>query len=353
MSDLLWRDALAARELRAAAFAADRTGLDPLELRGRLGELLFAAGRYGEAAGELTAGAVGEQRKRRLAFAQIARQLPFARQQRGPLATEQPLLPGEVPEFVCRVGARERVLALDTGTSMTTLARSVARDLGVRATVSAGEALDGTGQPLAVDVGILDELSVGDVLVGATPVLVVDDQALALRDQHGGAERPPAGVLGLDLLASFRITIDPERSSLVLSVPSGLSELDSVQCVRAEGRCLVPLWLEGQRMWFVLDTGASHSSLTDTGLAALPGGEARAAAGFRRVRSVGGGVLSVREVRDLVLRVGAVRFAGVTLPVVPRQRTVVFPVHGVLGIDLLGRCRVTLDQGRARFAAAQ
>ena len=83
----------------------------------------------------------------------------------------------------------------------------------------------------------------------------------------------------------------------------------------------------------------------------MPGGEARASQSYRRVRTVGGGLVAVREVRDLVLRCSEARFLGVTLPVVARGTSSLFPVHGVLGIDLLSSCRVTLDRGRARLAA--
>jgi hypothetical protein len=74
--------------------------------------------------------------------------------------------------------------------------------------------------------------------------------------------------------------------------------------------------------------------------------------GFRRVRTAGGGTFSVREIRNLVLRTSKVRFPGVDLPIVPRRAGGLFPVHGVLGVDLLEQCRVTLDQGRARLERA-
>jgi hypothetical protein len=185
------------------------------------------------------------------------------------------------------------------------------------------------------------------------PTLVVDDERLAMRDLHGGPERPPIGVLGLDLLGLFRMTLDPVRKSLVLEMPRGLANASSVQCVRSEGRCLVPVMIEGERLWFVLDTGASHSSLTPQGLAKLPRGESRAVPGYRRVRTAGGGGVSVREVRNLELTVSQARFVGVSLPVVARAGRGAFPVHGVLGIDLMRQCRVTLDGGRARMEPGQ
>jgi hypothetical protein len=213
----------------------------------------------------------------------------------------------------------------------------------------AGEVPDGMGQPVPVSTGVIDSFAVGDVWLGTVPVLVVDDHRLEMRDLFGGPARAPVGVLGLDVIEQFRMTLDPGRRSVVLELPRGLPEATSVQCVRCEGRCLVPVAIEGRRLWFVLDTGASHSSLTSAGLRALPDGEARATPGYRRVRTAGGGALSVREVRNLVLRVSQTRFFGVDLPVVHRAGDASFPVHGVLGVDLLQKCRVTIDGGRARL----
>ncbi len=352
VADLLWQDGRAVNEQIAALRNARGAGASIEELQGpsgRLGDLLFQAGRWGECSHHLLVGAVGADEARRRAFATIASMLAYLRKPSGPLLTEQPLLPGDAPEFVCGAGDKLRPFAIDTGTSMTTVSRSFAQELGVRNELPAGEALDGTGQPLPISVGVLDAFSVGEVDLGAVPVLVVADAALRLRDLFGGPDRVPHGVLGLDMLAAFRMTLDPERQSVALELPRGLPEGESVQCVRADGRCLVPVHVEGVRLWFVLDTGASHSSLTAAGLAFLPGGEGRSSPSFRRVRTVGGGLVAVREVRDLVLRCSEARFQGVALPVVPRAPGAVFPVHGVLGVDLLSRCRVTLDRGRARI----
>jgi predicted aspartyl protease len=359
VAEAAWQDDAAIAEQQRAVRITARNeresvpsaGLQQAALQGRLGDLLFAAGRWGEATLWLEAGAIGDEAVRRRAFAEVSRRLPFQRTTTGPFLTEQALLDGGGPELAVGVGEVLRSLAIDTGTSMTTLSRTLATELGVQARTPAGTALDGTGRAVAVEVGILDGMMIGAVGVGAWPVLVVADDALALRDLHGGPSRTPAGVVGLDLLSAFRLSIDPERSSIVVERPIGLAESESVQCVRLEGRCLVPVVVEGVRLWFVMDTGASHSSLTVEGLAALPGGQSRAQPAFRRVRTLGGGTFAVREVVDLVLRVGVARFQGVRLPVVDRKQSEFFPVHGVLGFDLLSRCRMTLDRGRARITA--
>lgn len=356
VADLAWRDDEAIDQQVVAVRLAAADGADADELaaeRGVLGELLFQAGRWGEAADALRDGAIGPLAERRAAFAATARLLPFLRKQAGPLLTERHLLPGDAPEFLCGVGERLRPFAIDTGTSMTTLSASLADELRVRARRPAGAVSDGLGGALPVEIGVIDEFAIGDVDIGSVPVLVVADSALRLRDAAGGADRAPRGVLGLDLLAAFRLTLDPERDSVVIELPRDLRAEESVRCARSEGRCLVPVDVEGTQLWFVLDTGASHSSITVTGLEALPGGASRAVPAYRRLYAAGGTSVAMREVRDLVVHCGAARFRSVTLPVVARAAAGPFPLHGVLGLDLLGRCRVTLSRGRVSLQAVR
>jgi predicted aspartyl protease len=354
IASLTWRDEEAVLAQQAAIRGARARGRAPeaiAEMEGRLGDLLFLAGRFGESVSPLGNAATAAGDVRRRAFAAVAAALPFVRRSTGPLLSEQRLLAGELPEFLCGVGDRQRPFVVDTGTSMTTVSDSFAQQLAVRHRTSAGSVLDAAGRELATDIGVLERFVVGDIDVGAVPVLVVDDAAMQLRDLHGGLERVPRGILGLDLLASCRLTLDPERSSVVLEMPRGLPAEQSVSCVRVDGRCLVPVFVEDVRLWFVLDTGASHSSLTAAGLARLPGGEGRATPSFRRIRTVGGSLVAVREVRGLELRCSEAPFGKVDLPVVPRGISALFPVHGVLGIDQLRSCRLTLDRGRVRLVA--
>ncbi len=354
LAEITWRDEdavrshqVAIRNARSLRYGEERVAV----LEGRLGDLLFASGRWGESVAPLLAGAAVEDGDRRRAFSACALVLPFARKPGGPLLSEQRLLPGDMPEFLCGAGERLLPFAIDTGTSMTTLARSLADELAVRERRPAGEALDGAGRALPIDIAVVEQFAVGDIDIGAVPVAIVDDAAMQMRDLFGGPERVSRGVLGLDLLGACRLTLDPERSSVVIELPRGLPEEQSVQCVRVQGRCLVPVLIEDVRMWFVLDTGASHSSLSVAGLDRLPGGAGRAVPSFRRVRTVGGSLVSVREVRELVVSCSEARFRGVTLPVVARGGDTLFPVHGVLGVDILSRCRVILDRGRARLVA--
>ena len=63
------------------------------------------------------------------------------------------------------------------------------------------------------------------------------------------------------------------------------------------------------------------------------------------------GLAPTRAAAPRLISTGAVRGVSPAGWVVPRTAGGLFPVHGVLGVDLLSRCRVTLDRGRARLLA--
>lgn len=348
VEQMQWQDVRAlAYLMRLRDVRTRRSGAaPPAELLGQIGDVLFRSGSYADSVSFLQDGHTGEDARRREALVGLTRELPYSRYVPQRIADELPLIDGSLPVMLCTIGDRQRPFVLDTGASLTTLTRSLADELGVVAVREAGTARDGTGREIPVAFGVLHSLSLGSVELDAQPVLVVEESALGLRDRFGAQPAArPNGVVGLDILSRFRVTFDPDRRSVLFELPSGLDLPGVVRTVRHDGRCLVPTMIEGRRLWFVLDTGASHSSLTDEGLRALPGHQQRARVAHRRIRSPGGASVSVREVRGLGLEISAVRFDGVTLPVVPRGETGLFPVHGVLGADLVMRCRTTFDGG--------
>ena len=349
LEQMRWREIRALNDLREIQQRGDYGELGREEVMGSIGDLLFFNGSYAESRSFLSAGDVGPHAVRRRALAQLSRDLPHHRREPLQLAAELPLSVGSLPELSCSIGDKRRSFVLDTGASFTTLTKTLARELEVSAIVGAGSGQDGAGREFDVWFGVLSNFVLGSVELGDLPVLVVEDEDLALRDPFASAIVAPSGVVGLDVLARFRITFDPQRKSVVFELPRGLDPLESVECVQYDGRCLVPISIEGRRLWFILDTGASHSSLTTQGLVALPGGVRRTVEAFRRVRTPGGTQHAVRQVPDLPITIGTVRFTGVDLPIVQRPAFGTFPIHGVLGADLLLRCRTTFDRGRVRL----
>ena len=78
-------------------------------------------------------------------------------------------------------------------------------------------------------------------------------------------------------------------------------------------------------------------------------GERRAIQSYRHIRSPGGSGILVRLVPHLTLEVSEARMANLDLPVVQRSMPTGFPVHGLLGADLLMRCRTTVVRNRVRM----
>jgi predicted aspartyl protease len=252
-----------------------------------------------------------------------------------------------VPELLIPASERGGAFVLDTGATFTTLSQTLAAALAVDALVPGGEVRDGAGKPFAASFGRLPELTVGGLRLGPMPVLVVRDQTLSMRDLFGGPERGVDGLLGLDVLTRFRVVIDPNARSVTLSTATGLAAGNAAPCLRIDGGLRVPVEVEGKSLWFQLDTGASRSSLTAAGLALVPGGEARAVASYSAVHAPGGARVAVRELRGVTMRVAGAPFSAVSLPVIDRPRGPSgFPLDGVLGADLVLRCRAVLDTGK-------
>ncbi len=338
-----WREDQALERLLALSSGRGALVLSHRELMGRVGDVMFQMGRYWESIDYLVAGSVGEQKSARMARAKIAPRLPYVRRRVVIATLEMPLLDGEMPEMLCRFGDKDRSFVLDTGASMTTLTKSLGKELGVTELVDQGLARDSVGNSFAAWLGVLPAFSLGEVDLGPQPVLVVEDERLAMRHPRG-RKHPPAGVVGLDVLSRFRTTFDPDRQSVVFESPRGVPDAHAEPLVLNQGCLQLPVQIEGVKLWFILDTGSSHTTLTDRGLRALPGGKGRATVVHRYDHTVGGTTVAVRKVADLTIKVSAVVFPGATLPVVERPQTG-FPVHGVLGADLLMGCRVTIDRG--------
>lgn len=350
LADMRWHEDIALADLRSLVMHAGE-GDASCEANGRLGDKLFALGSWAECVPFLRAG-VGSAtpqavRARRQAWAELAEVLPPVRREPSSVDARVPLDATHVPELLLGLGESRGAFLLDTGATFSTLSRSLAAALHVDAITPAGEVLDGAGRPFPASFGRLPDLVLGGLRLGAIPVLVVDDPVLAMRDLFGGPDRGVDGLLGLDVLVRFRIVVDPDAATVSIVTPTGLRGGSSAPCLRVDGGLRVPVQVEGRSLWFQLDTGASHTSLTAAGLAQLPGGDARARPSFRTVLAPGGARVSVRELANLDVRVSGASFADVTLPVIDRPTgSSGFPLHGVLGADLALKCRLTLDSGR-------
>jgi hypothetical protein len=315
------------------------------ELKGQIGDLLFRLGKYGESANYLRAGQVGEAEQQRKAKAFVTLGLPYVRGDLEIEPTRLRLFGGIWPSMLCTFGKKDRLCVLDTGSSMSAFADSMARDVGVTDMSTFGLVSDSLGRKHSASIGIMPRFAIGGVELGPLPVLVLDDDRLSLRNLSGGLDNPLMGIIGIDVLSRFRFILDMSQQVALLERPRELLDRNTEPCLAVEGCLAMPVRVDGVTMWFILDTAASHSSLTKRGLADLPGGDRRATPDYRSLKSLGESFVS-KKVSGVVVQTSAVKFTGIDFPVVDRVSVGVFPVHGVLGVDLLRHCRMTLDGGR-------
>ncbi len=337
-------------ELRALPRHLSADDPERAALSARVGIELFRAGRYGEAGPWLRAAGGSDPTLAGLAV--VTDDLPvFQRRLGGRAVAELPLVEESPPVLECSVEGSTARMVVDTGASMTTISRQLAERIGLLVPPPYVEARDGTGAPIPAAIGVVPTLRLGALELGPVPVLVLDADRLDLRS---GESDGVDGLIGFDLLSRLRFTFDPERRSLVLGAPRGTTGSDlAVHCLHEQGCVLAPVRIQRREFWFLLDSGASSSSLTPTGYDALVEGRGPGELTHRSVHGPGGERLAVVEVPEVSLEVAGARFSGLTLPVIRRspEPGSLLPVHGVLGGDLLLRCRTTYDSGALRIAA--
>ena len=314
------------------------------ELRGQIGDLLFAAGRFGESFTYLRAGSTGGSRSHRAAKAVIIRAMPYAARPLRHGDGDVELITGPWPEMLCEFGSKTRRCLVDSGSSMSTMTESLAKDVGVTDIIEFGIVRDSLGREHKARIGALPGLTVGGVDMGPMPIIIVEDERLAMRDPFGGPDNPPEALIGLDVLSRFRVSLDLSQRLAAFRRPQGLGALKAENCLLVDGCYLLPIQVDGVRMWFILDTAASHSSLTNAGLKVLPGGERRVIPDHRPKANIRQFIS--RKVSGLVLETSRVKFTNIELPVVERAPSSEFPVHGVFGADLLQHCRMTMERGK-------
>lgn len=340
-----WRDDAALDLLLELTLAERVTTVSRRELKGQVGDLLFRLGKYGESASYLRSGSEGEAAEQRRAKAFVTLGLPYVRGELEIEPTALRLIDGIWPAMLCQFGGKDRVCVLDTGSSMSAFAATMARDVGATDVSKFGLIGDSLGRRHFASIAIMPRLAFGDVELGPIPVLILDDERLSVRDLSVGPSNPPMGIIGLDVLSRFRFILDMSQNLAWLDPPRELHDRNTEPCLAVEGCLALPVRVDGVTMWFILDTAASHSSLTKRGLADLPGGDRRATPDYRSLKSLGDSFVS-KKVTGVVVQTSAVKFTGIEFPIVDRVTVGIFPVHGVFGVDLLRHCRMTLDGGR-------
>jgi predicted aspartyl protease len=237
--------------------------------------------------------------------------------------------------------------ALDTGASHAMLLPEIGARLGVK--VETVQAAQGAGGMMRVEIGRADSVAVGEARARDVPLIMTPDFeriGAAIGHRLGGN-------IGHSFLRHFRLTVDYERSELVLATPDeradgapARAELPFTLAHASKPLVMIPVSVEGRPFRFAVDTGASTTVISSETArlcqiesTAMPsmtggGGAVAAAAGVLPSLAVGGVRISRVRVAVADFLAELSRLTGATL-------------DGIVGTNVLRRFRVTIDYPRS------
>lgn len=234
------------------------------------------------------------------------------------------------------VNGIKRHFWLDTGTSITILAASVAKDARVAGIGSDTLELVSSVGRVSTRAAILDSLKLGHVSITHAPAMIVSDAALEVREADSGMPPVPVdGVIGFDMIRALDLTIDDIDDVVTIRKPTIRAVDDShPRNLSWFGVPIVTLLSEnGSAIHLLLDTGAEQTFGTP-GMARKSHADWRAAE-RRTVQGFGG-----RKIETGVVIPSVRLYLGDTPLVFKRiflyevKYPTIFKLDGTLGADV-------------------
>lgn len=229
-------------------------------------------------------------------------------------------------------GAGPYRVLLDTGANHSSISENVV--LAIKAPAIARGVVSSPAGDREYPIVRVERLAVGPIAVGATPTALPASDLLVA----GAID----GVLGQDVLAGLRYTIDYRRRHIVweddASMPGMLRSATELPLTFRDGLPIVELPQGASTLNLVADSGAGGLLLFESQGRVLPA--MRADGGLVRVDSFQGS----RSARSVVIdefRVGGATFQEMRAVVVKRDESPAFRTDGLLPLHIFGR--VTFD----------
>ena len=229
-------------------------------------------------------------------------------------------------------GAGPYRVLLDTGANHSSISEDVARAIGAPS-IARGVVSSPAGDREYL-IARVDRLAVGPIAVEATPTIVPARDLVAA----GAID----GVLGQDVLAVLRYTIDYRKRHIVwedaVSIPEGLRLETEMPLTFRDGLPIVEVRHGTSTLELVADSGAGGLLLFESAGRTLPA--MRADGGLVRVDSFQGSRLARSVVID-ELRIGASTFQDMPAVLVKATESPAYRSDGLLPLHIFGR--VTFD----------
>jgi len=242
---------------------------------------------------------------------------------------------GSVRGYVVEVGLGEgkpvRML-LDTGSSGVFLLERIARRHGFTPLADSTTFGGGGDQRHDTSRGILPRFSLGSLAFREALVLTTAEEIEPTGQFHG--------VLGIQCLEGYRITLDLARGRLLLDAPPENPAGQPYWEISGQllSRAGAP---SGRRGLFALDTGAARSVVSLAFVSEVPGASVGRTAA---VRGYGGRLGGARSVRGMILGFqGAQISADLATDLALQSRLSGVEISGFLGLDLLSSARLVVD----------
>ena len=216
---------------------------------------------------------------------------------------------------------------LDTGTASSVISSHFVQDAGADTRSVLAGINDRFGWHRVLEVS---ELAMGNRAYRDFEIQVVD-----LSQVQAGLQRPIEGILGMDILLLQPAALDLAANKLSLGAEPSSSETTAKEMDCMSGVCMVEVAVGGDDVPFIIDTGASPTTLS-----AIP-------KGARRLRSEGMVRVDATTVAPDAesFIVPEISFAGL----VREQLEVVIGEYNVLGVDFFDGSVLILDGAAGRI----
>jgi hypothetical protein len=179
------------------------------------------------------------------------------------------LSPSGVPMVEVTVEGKTHAFWLDTGSSMSIVSASVARECGIKSlTRDTLEVATTTGR-VPAQAGVIQHLQLGDLDIRSTPALIVDDDRMKVRIVDAVPGIPVTvqieGVVGYDIISRLDLRIDYVNHRVTMMKPvANATPPKTGRNLFWVGTPVVRLVTsKGVPLHFNLDTGAQETYSTD------------------------------------------------------------------------------------------
>src|SRR4051812_10221734 len=229
-----------------------------------------------------------------------------------------------------KFGAQEIQLGFDTGADLSIITASLAKKFGFNIFDSKVQVGNVAGQNVPARMGVADEITIGNAAVKNAVFLVFEDKDLFI---------PPDfqinGIIGLPVIAALgEITV---RNDGHIEIPAKPASAGESNLCYEQLKLVLQAEVMGEPVRFILDTGASHSTLYRSFESKFAKNFNMAESEKHKVQGIGGyRMVKNFAAKDVELKIGESTGRFEKIPLLMQKTEALSKMfYGNLGLDLL------------------